>query len=46
MCEHWECPYKGCRYHQENTLFDEEDEPYFTPTTPKAMVTCTAYLDI
>ena len=50
MCEHWECPYKGCKYHG---FFDEQKhEEYkersykFFPDNGEEMEDCTLYLDV
>ena len=50
MCEHYECPYKGCKYHE---FFDEQKhEEYkersykFFPDNGEEMEDCTLYLDV
>lgn len=50
MCEHWECPYKWCKYHE---FFDREKyEEYkeknykFFPDNGEEMEDCTLYLDV
>lgn len=50
MCEHWECPYNGCKYHE---FFDEKkhkeykERSYkFFPYNEEEMEDCTLYLDV
>lgn len=44
QCEHLECPYKHCVYHEE---YDSRiDGAIYTPTTIREMSTCMMYLDI
>ncbi len=50
MCEHWECPYNGCKYHEffeEKKHKEYKERSYkFFPDNEEEMEDCTLYLDV
>lgn len=44
-CEHWDCPYQTCKFHDSCKDGDEEERYYF-PETEDEMKVCQCYYDL
>ena len=44
-CEHWDCPYQTCKFHDSCKGGDEEERYYF-PETEDEMRVCQCYCDL
>jgi hypothetical protein len=46
MCEHWECPYKFCHYHEFYDGSDNEELSWLVPENIEDVRCCMSYMDV